>query len=237
MRIAIIQPYFFPYLGYFQLIKSVDRFILFDDVQYIRHGWINRNRILKPGDGWQYILAPLQKHKQKDLIKDIQIKTGNEWRERILRQLEHYRKKAPFYHESIKLIKECLGSTETNITRFNAFCLNLVCQRMEIPFEVEISSEMNFNYSNVKDAGEWALRICEQLNAKEYINPPGGKELFDRPKFDAANIKLTFLKPSLSSYNQRTRVFEPGLSIIDTLLYNGPDVTRRMIDKFELERE
>lgn len=237
MRIAVMQPYLFPYLGYFQLIKTVDRFILFDDIQYIRHGWINRNRVLKPGDGWQYILAPLQKHKQKTLIKDIEIRTGNEWKERILRQLEHYRKKAPFYHEAIKLIEECLGSTETNIARFNAFCLKVVCQRMEIPFQVEISSEMNFDYSNVNSPDEWALRICEQVNAKEYINPTGGKELFDKSKFVAANIKLNFLKPSLSPYNQRRQDFESGLSIIDALIYNGPDVTRQMINKFGLERE
>ncbi len=233
MRIAIMQPYFFPYLGYFQLIKSVDRFILFDDAQYIRHGWINRNRVLKPGDGWQYILAPLQKHKQKDLIKDIEIKTGSEWKERILRQLEHYRKKAPFYHEAIQLIEECLGSTETNITRFNAFCLNLVCQCMEIPFKVEISSEMNFDYSNVNDAGEWALRICEQLKATEYINPPGGKELFDPDKFNMANINLTFLFPVLEQYDQKRNAFEAGLSIIDVLMFNGIEKTRQMMGAIE----
>ncbi len=236
MRVAIMQPYFFPYLGYFQLIKSVDRFILFDDVQYIRHGWINRNRILKPGEGWQYIIAPLQKHKRQELIKDIQIRTSNEWREKILRQLDHYRKKAPFYNEIIKLTEGCLTSTETSITGFNAECLNLMCRSLRLPFQVKISSEMNFDYSNVNDAGEWALRICEQLEATEYINPPGGKELFDNNKFNASNIKLSFLSPVLEQYNQRRNTFEAGLSIIDVLMFNGIDKTRQMICAFEKEK-
>ena len=88
MIVAIMQPYFFPYIGYFQLINSVDRFILFDDVQYIRHGWVNRNRILKPEEGWQYIIAPLQKHRQTELIRDIKLKEGDDWKKKILRQLE-----------------------------------------------------------------------------------------------------------------------------------------------------
>ena len=96
MKVAIMQPYFFPYIGYFQLIHAVDTFILFDDVQYIRHGWINRNRILKPVFGHQYIIAPLAKHQQKSLIKEISVIEGVAWKVKILLQIEHYKKKAPF---------------------------------------------------------------------------------------------------------------------------------------------
>ncbi|MGC7846714.1 WbqC family protein [Desulforudis sp. 1088] len=90
MRAAVMQPYFSPYIGYWQLIHAVDTFVLFDDVQYIRHGWINRNRILKPGGGWQYIIA-LKKHSKNDLIRNIQAHPTLEWKARILRQLEHYK--------------------------------------------------------------------------------------------------------------------------------------------------
>jgi hypothetical protein len=97
---------------------------------------------------------------------------------------------------------------------------------------VEISSVMNFNYSGVNDAGEWALRICEQLKATEYINPAGGKELFDADKFNSANIDLKFISPILEHYSQKRNSFEAGLSIIDVLMFNGLDGTMRLIDKF-----
>lgn len=230
MRVSIMQPYFFPYLGYFQLIRNAERFILFDDVQYIRHGWINRNRILKPFESWQYVVAPLQKHKRDDLIKDIQIKPGREWKEKMLRQLDHYRKKARFYQETMSLLDECFESTELNITRFNGHCLRVICEKLDIPFEIEISSEMNFDYSSVADAGEWALRICEQLDATSYINPTGGKDLFDQDKFNESGIQLSFLSPVLEPYDQRRNEFEPGLSIIDVLMFNGVEGTKESIN-------
>jgi hypothetical protein len=230
MKLAIMQPYFFPYLGYFQLINSVDRFIFFDDVQYIRHGWINRNRILKPAEGWQFIIMPLQKHKQVELIKDVKLVPDPDWKQKILRQLEHYRKKARYYSEVVQLLNDCFNTSETNIAKFNARCIELVFQYLQVPFRAEISSEMNFNYSNVGDAGEWALRICEQLKAGEYVNPPGGMELFDPGKFQNANIKLTFLPPVLTPYDQKRATFEAGLSIIDVLMFNGAENTRKMID-------
>lgn len=229
MKAAIMQPYFFPYLGYFQLVEQTDRFILFDDVQYIRHGWINRNRILKPGGGPQFIIAPLQKHKQVELIKNISVQENDEWKEKIIRQLDHYRKKAKYYEETIELVRRCLHTQEMNMTKFNARSLELVCEALKIPFRKEISSEMNFDYSNVNDAGEWALRICEQINAKEYINPPGGKDIFDPAKFEKANIAINFLSPVLPVYDQKQNTFEPGLSIIDVLMFNGFAETGRMI--------
>src|ERR1700761_7183717 len=99
MKVGIMQPYFFPYIGYFQLINSVERFIIFDDVQYIRHGWVNRNRILKPAEGHQYILLALDDHNQHTLIKNVCAKNTPEWKEKILRQLEHYKKRSPFYFQ------------------------------------------------------------------------------------------------------------------------------------------
>jgi hypothetical protein len=96
MRIAIMQPYFFPYLGYYSLIKESDKFILFDTVQYIRHGWITRNRVLKPIEGWQYIFVPLEKHGITTIINQVRIKNSENWKDKIIRQLEHYKKKHPF---------------------------------------------------------------------------------------------------------------------------------------------
>jgi len=234
MKIGIMQPYFVPYIGYFQLINAVDRFILFDDVQYIRHGWINRNRILKPVEGHQYIMLSLEDHNRDTLIKDLFVKDNYDWKEKILRQLEHYKKKSPFYQQVIQLLLKCFDLTELNVTHLNALFLKEVFNYIGKDFKIEISSLMNFDYTNVNDAGEWALRICEQIGAKEYINPPGGTELFDKSKFNKSAIHLSFIYPELNEYSQRRNVFEPGLSIIDVLMFNAPEKVLKMLNEYTI---
>lgn len=234
MTVAIMQPYFFPYIGYFQLIQAADRFILFNDVQYIRHGWINRNRILKPGGGIQYILMPLAAHARETLIKDIAVADADNNKEKVLRQIEHYKKTAPFYKDVRALLGDCFTTGETNITEMNASYLKAVCDYIGIPYKIEISSQMNFNYTQVNDAGEWALRMSEQLQATTYINPPGGKDLFDNAKFEQSHIRLQFLQPALKEYYQRREIFEPGLSIIDVMMFNGPAAIKDLLTDYQL---
>ncbi|HVG14701.1 MAG TPA: WbqC family protein [Chitinophagaceae bacterium] len=234
LKVAIMQPYFFPYIGQFQLIEAVDRFILFDDVQYIRHGWINRNRLLKPIEGNYYIIVPLAKHSSGTLIKDIKTVEGNEWKEKILRQLEHYKKKSPYYTNVRKLISDCLQTNDTNITQLNSICLKAVCDYIGINYKIEISSQMNLDYSNVKNTDDWAIRISEQLGASEYWNPGGGVTLYDKAKFQNSNIKLSFLQPNLTPYNQHRTSFEPGLSIIDVMMFQSPAEIKAMLQDYQL---
>ena len=234
MKIGIMQPYFFPYIGYFQLINLVDRFVLFDDVQYIRHGWINRNRILKPVEGEQYIILPLAEHKRDTLIKDIKAVGGHDWKTKILRQIEHYKKKAPYYPKILELLTDCFDTTETNVTLLNGYFIKKIFGYLDLSAELCVSSAMNFDYSHVNDAGEWALRISEQCGASEYINPPGGIDLFDADKFRQSNVKLKFIHPELKAYNQRRNTFEPGLSIIDVLMFNDVAETRAMLNNYTL---
>ena len=106
MKLGIMQPYFIPYIGYYQLINYVDKWVVFDIVQYIRHGWINRNRILKPGEGWQYIVVPLQNHRRETLIKDVFISEKTDWKDRIFRQMEHYKKKSTLLLKSSRVIRK-----------------------------------------------------------------------------------------------------------------------------------
>jgi len=235
MKVAIMQPYFFPYLGYFQLIVASDKFILFDDVQYIRHGWINRNRILKPVQDWQYIIVPLQAHNRDSLIKDIKVTEDEEWKLKISRQIEHYKKKAPFYNATKDLLEKCFQETETNIAKLNGIYIKHICDYLNIPFEVLVSSELKFDYSHVTDAGEWALKISEQIGASEYINPLSGKELFDAEKFKKSAIKLRFLKPNDIGYSQRRNgVVEVGLSIIDVMMFNSPEEINLLLKKYSI---
>lgn len=232
MKLGIMQPYFFPYIGYWQLINAVDVFILLDDVQYIPHGWINRNRILKPGGGWQYIIAPLKKHSNKEIIKNVLVHPEKEWKDQIFRQLEHYKKKAVYYNETVNILKEILfNSNAAHIALINYEIIQKLCHNLNINTDIYISSNKNFDYSNIFNPGDWALRIAEQMGASEYINPIGGKELFDYQKFETSQIKLSFIKSQDIVYSQPC-IFESSLSIIDIMMFNGLEETKKFLTNY-----
>jgi len=234
MKLAIMQPYFFPYIGYWQLIHSADTFVLFDDAQYMRHGWVNRNRILKPGGGWQYILVPLKKHVATESIKNVLVHPDEKWKELIVVQLAHYKKKARYFDETNGLIREILFSNnEQSIAAINFATIIKLCANLDMKKEIIQSSEQNFDYADVGDAGEWALRIAEQMGASEYINPAAGAELFSQEKFSSSNIKLSFLKSHEIVYSQRGN-FEPSLSIIDVLMFNGMEGTKELLKNYSI---
>ena len=236
MKVAIMQPYFFPYLGYFQLIKQTENLILFDDVQNIRHGWINRNRVLKPEKEWQYIIVPLQGHEQTTPIKEIRVQNDDDWKIKIIRQIEHYKKKSPYYAQTKILLEECFNFQETSITLLNAFYIRKVCKYIGLPLNLKISSTENYDYKNVNDAGEWALRICEQIGATAYLNPIGGMELFEPLKFAKSNIQLNFLTIKDIAYSQRRNgIIETGLSIIDVMMFNSPEQIQNLLDQCEIQ--
>lgn len=240
LRVGIMQPYFFPYIGHFQLISHVDKWIVFDDVQYIRHGWINRNRILHPTNGWQYITVPLLKQGHKELIKNTKINNNIDWKVKIINQLAHYKNIAPYYDKTIKLIQEALNVETNHITILNVNILKVICSYLEIPFNYQISSDMNFDYSNVKESDDWALEISMQLGADEYVNPIGGKELFDQEKYDSQGIKLSFLSSNSDElkYKQGKKPFEPALSIIDVFMFCSQNEIKKMLNSYEvLEHE
>lgn len=234
MKLAVMQPYFFPYIGYWQLIHAADYLVLLDDVQYMRFGWINRNRILKPGGGWQYILAPIRKHSMSEPIKNIQVHPEKNWKNRIIAQLAHYKKKARYFDETRELVKEALfGNSKQDIVAINYAIIEKLCAHLNIESKIIVSSRQGFDYTNVNGAGEWALRIAEQMNAQEYINPISGTNLFDPEKFRSSKIKLSFLKSNEISYEQGS-TFEPSLSIIDVMMFNGQTETQTLLDKYSI---
>jgi hypothetical protein len=229
MRLGIMQPYFFPYLGYFDLISRTDRWVVFDTAQYIRHGWVNRNRILHPVSGWQYIAAPVQKHHRDATIDSILVQAGRGWRDRVLAQLAHHAKKAPCYAATIDLVRGCLDNSELSLSRLNVAILDKVCRHLTVPFRYDFFSEMKLDLGPIDGPGDWALRISEALGASEYINPPGGEVLFDKARFEAAGIKLTIQKLKDITYPCDGYGFEPALSIIEVLMWNSPSVIRQHI--------
>ncbi|WP_345117138.1 WbqC family protein [Hymenobacter algoricola] len=233
-KVAIMQPYFFPYLGYFALIKHTDFFVSFDPVQYIRKGWMNRNRVLKPGEGWQYITAPVQAADRDALIKEVQVVEGEAWKMQILRQLEHYKKRAPYYAEVTALLESCFASPELSISRLNTFYLLQVCQYLAIPFSYDIFSDLNLTLGPVAAPDEWALRTSQALGATTYVNAPGGREFFHPEKYASEGVSLQFLDITLEPYSQRRPTFEAGLSIVDVLMFNTPEQVCAMLDNVVL---
>ena len=229
-KIGIMQPYFFPYFGYYSLIKKTDLFVLLDAVQFMRHGWIERNRILKPQDGWQYISVPLEKFNLGTKIKDIKTRTNEDWQEKIVRQLDHYKKRSPFYNDAIEVIRESFKSEAASITEINKNILEKTCQYIGFSPKIQIYSEMNLQIDEVTHPGEWALNISKSMGATEYINPTGGIEIFNRKQFEEAGIMLSFMGNNLPHYPQRRPVFENGLSIIDAMMFNSPNDISQMLD-------
>ena len=235
MKLGIMQPYFFPYLGYWQLIHAADRFVLLDDVQYMRHGWINRNRILKHDEGWQYVIVPLEKHAMTAMIREVRAREGEDWRRRILAQIDHYRKRTRHFPFVRELVRAALSDTQDSpIAHINRSVIRCLCRALGLEREILLSSEMDLDYREVGDAGEWALRITQQMRAGCYINPVAGATLFDPQKFAASGAEIRFLKCRSVAYPQGREGFEPALSIIDVLMFNGLEGTARLLEAYDL---
>jgi hypothetical protein len=221
-----MQPYFFPYLGYFDLIARVDRWIVFDTPQYIRHGWVNRNRILHPTSGWQYVIVPLRKHAREAAIREIEIHADDRWKKRLLGQLEHYRRRAPFFRETMELLTQVLDGAGSSLAELNVATLAAGCRHLEIPFEPEWFSRMDLDLPPIDAPGEWALEIAAALGASEYVNPPGGAGLFDRDRFEERGIRLTLQSFEAMTYDCAPYSFEPNLSILDVMMWASPSQVR-----------
>ena len=229
-----MQPYFFPYLGYFSLIKHTDKFILLDTVKFIRHGWIDRNRILKHDNGWMYIKVPLQKHSSNTLIKDIKIDSSKDWREKIISQLQLYRKKAPFFKEIMQLVEKSIEAPYEDIISLNKSTLEEVCNYLGMHKSLPVFSDLDLEIDEPRQPDDWALNICKAIGVNDYLNLPGGINFFDTKKYKDAGININFLNISLSEYDQKNSPFEPGLSIIDVLMFNDVQDINDMLDNYSL---
>ena len=232
MKLAVMQPYFFPYLGYFDLINMVDEWIVFDTPQFMRHHWINRNRILHPNAGWQYICVPLKSHHQTTPINQIEISNDTDWENGILRQLLHYKKDAPYFAEVMAFLEDCFSESESNLARFNINIFRKTCRKLGIDQPIRVFSEMNLSLGPIDGPQDWALRISQAVGATEYINRPGGAGLFDEKIFLECRIKLTIQTFENMTYDCGHRPYIPDLSIIDVMMWNSPEKIKQYLDTF-----
>lgn len=232
LKLGIMQPYFFPYLGYYDLINRTDRWIVFDTVKYTPKSWMNRNRILHPTDGWQYISIPVNKHVADGLIKDIQILDVKAAHDKIRGRIEHYRKgRAPHFPVVAGLVDECFSGLQGNLLRdLNVRSLALVCNYLGITFNHTNFSEMSLTLPTIQHPGQWALEIASALGADAYLNPPGGREIFRSDEWENRGIRLSFTSLVSYSYPTKHYNFIEHLSIIDVLMWNSPEKVKAYLD-------
>jgi hypothetical protein len=229
MKLCIMQPYFFPYFGHFQLIAQTDFWIVFDVVQYNPKTWMSRNRILHPTQAWQYINVPVAKQPHGTPIHAIRVQDRAQAEARLLGQLEHYRKHAPHFNQVKEIVRSAFAIGSDRLVDLNVSGLKAVCAYLDLKFDCELCSQRAFNLDTVQHAGQWALEIAKQLGASEYVNPPGGQSIFKQGEWDAASIRLTFppLRPFV--YDCAPYEFVENLSILDVLMWNDAATVSRSL--------
>ena len=232
MKVAIMQPYIFPYIGYFQMINAVDFFVLYDDVNYIKGGWINRNKIVVNGSEKLFTI-PLSGASSFKLINEIEInKTSKEYR-KILVTIEQSYKKAPYFKDVFPMIENIFNSNYGQISDFIANGMTTICKYLNIKTEIYTSS-VKFAESNGLPKEERIVNICQTLGASTYINAIGGQELYSKEYFAKKSIDLKFIKANPIKYQQFNDTFIPWLSIIDVLMFNSPQEVHPFLNNFQL---
>lgn len=219
MKLAIMQPYFFPYIGYFQLINTADAFVIYDNIQYTKKGWVNRNRILVNGKD-DYITLPVKK--DSDYLNIVERKLADSFADdkiKMLRRITESYRKAPEFGNVFPVIEAAINSSSENLFEYIYQSLQQVCNFLNIKTPFIVSSTVPANHQ--LKSQEKVIAYCQVLGAAEYINPIGGVELYSKEAFHQHNIKLSFLKSTEIVYPQYKNEFIPWLSIIDVMMFNS----------------
>ena len=230
-----MQPYFMPYIGYFQLIKSVDVFVVYDDVNYIKQGWINRNKILVAGKEFVFTI-PLKEASSFVKIQDthVNMKHFIKWRSKFLKTVEQSYKKAPYFLNIYPLINSILNNDKlSTISEFAFESIKIFSNYLGLKTKFVLSSEVYPDTKNL-DREKRIYKIVTLNNSSHYINPLGGIELYDKNNFELNGIKLDFLKSKSVIYRQFENEFVNWLSILDVLMFNSVENVNEMLDQFEL---
>ncbi len=227
-----MQPYFLPYIGYWQLIRAVDKFVVLDDVNYINRGWINRNRIAVDGNPL-WMTLPLVGASQNRLICDIDLLPDNGWRARMAAMVGNAYKGTESHFQKMQFFQDLLDCAQGNLSDFLRVAIQRICSLLEIVAEIIPTSRI-FSKGELKGQHR-ILDICEKLGAKEYLNPPGGRALYDAELFDSRGIQLMFLEHPSGELGLRSGSpnGEP-LSILDTLMMNPKSAVQRGVTAFRV---
>lgn len=229
--VAIMQPYFFPYIGYFQLIAAADTFVVYDNIKYTKKGWINRNRILQDGKDAIFSL-PLKSGSDALDVRERELATDFD-PEKLLDRIHGHYRRAPFFENTFPLISRCLHHEDRNLFGFLLHSLRNICEHLGIATKIEISSGIHIDHQ--LKSQEKVLALCEALGATRYVNAIGGMTLYAKDDFGSRGIELKFIKSHPFEYQQFNAPFVPWLSIIDVLMFNSTAKTLAYItDNFDL---
>lgn len=241
MVLAIMQPYFLPYIGYLQLMNAVDRFVFYDDVAFINRGWVNRNRMLVGGNEHLFTV-PLKEASQNKTIREIALSDDPKWRGKLLKTIEQSYRKAPLYETVMPMTEKIVNfmadsRSDVSVADYIFHSFTELTAYLDIT-TVLVPSSTIYENSHLK-AQERILDICRQEGATQYINPIGGQELYDRNRFAEAGIALHFIQSKRVEYEQQMgktgpAEFVPWLSILDSLMFNNVLETKQMFGAFDL---
>ncbi|MBB6130768.1 WbqC family protein [Mucilaginibacter lappiensis] len=232
MKIAIMQPYFVPYIGYFQLVKAVDKFVFYDDVNFIKGGWINRNRILiheRPA----YLNIPMEKASSNKQIIEISVNYDSKEFRNILKTIEINYKKAPHFEAVFDLLVGVFKKPYTSVADLAIESVLMIAGYLNIKTTF-LRSSLSFPHTKSFNQTERLITIIKELDGMVYINPIGGQELYAKSNFDKKDIELQFIKSENIIYKQGGKEFVPWLSIIDVMMFNSVEQINQMLDQYEL---
>jgi len=230
MKLGIMQPYFLPYIGYFQLMNAVDKYVLYDNIQYTKKGWINRNRILQNGKDLM-ITIPLEKDSDYLDIKDRQV-SGNFDKKKLLNQIRESYRKSPHFDTVMPLIEGIINCEESNLFLYIFNSIKEIRNYLDIKTEIVISSGLEIDHSL---KGQYkVIAVCKAFCTTDYYNAIGGQELYNVEDFKKENINLQFVSTNPIEYKQFNNEFIPWLSILDVMMFNPVDEIKRMLDEYTL---
>jgi len=225
VKTAIMQPYFLPYVGYFQLIESVDLFVVYDNIKYTKKGWINRNRLLR--DGHDAVFSLPLKHDSDALDVRDRVLAPDFRPEKLLQELAGAYRRAPYFVQTFPLIERIVRFEERNLFEFLHHGIVATCEHIGIGTEIRRSSEIAVDH-NLKGQDK-VLALCAAVGTGVYVNAIGGMELYSRDEFRRRGITLRFLRSGPFEYPQFGAPFVPALSIVDVLMFNPLDAVRQCV--------
>ncbi len=233
MRLAVMQPYIFPYLGYFQLLSAADRFVFFDDVNFIKKGWIHRNQLLVSGQKNLFSI-PLQRASQNKLIKDTYLHPSDygRWRNTFLKTVDQNYRQAPFFPAVYDLLSQVLRGAHDTIADLAIDSVESVAKYVGLSIDFRQSSSLPYDRS--LKGQDKIVAICQQQKATTYVNLIGGTELYDAVTFATNNVALYFVKSADVLYPQQGNSFVPNLSILDVLMFNDVHQINQLLEQYTL---
>lgn len=231
MKLGIMQPYFMPYIGYWQLMNAVDKYVIYDDVNFIKGGWINRNRILMNGKA-KMINLQMHNASSNRLINEVGVLGNSIYNKKLLKTIESCYRKAPQYANAFPVIESIITQDEVNLAKYLEYSIRQVCTYLSIDTEIVVSSSINKN--NDLKGQDKVIEICNVLGADEYYNAIGGQELYSYSDFNTCGVKLSFLKTGMVEYQQFNNEFISNLSIIDVMMFNSVEEIKNKLDIYEL---